>query len=371
MHIPVTLKGFVAVLLALLSQIALADWQRQEADIMGTRITVELFHNDTEVARQGIRSVMAEMRRIDQTMSPYIESSDLARINRDAGIGAVTISEELYALIEQSIHFSALTRGAFDITFASAGYLYDYRNRRRPNEQQLHTAVGLIDYRELLLDSKKRAIRFRRPGMRIDLGGIAKGYAVDRCIAQLRALDIHSALVTAGGDSRVVGDRWGRPWTIGIRDPRARDGVVALIPLRNVAISTSGDYERYFVENGTRYHHIIDPTTGESANDLRSATIIGPNATTTDALSTSVFVLGLERGMALVNDYAGIDAILVDHNGKLHYSEGLMDARKADRQLGTSTSMSVARGVPCSAPQCVSASQTQHTAESRRSLGPS
>jgi thiamine biosynthesis lipoprotein len=371
MRFPGPLKGGLILLIALLSQTGLAGWQREDADIMGTRITVELFHSDSEMARRGIRSVMAEMRRIDRSMSPYIESSEIARINREAGTRAVAISEELYALIEQSARFSVLTDGAFDITFASAGFLYDYRNRQRPSKHRLKTAVGLIDYRSLVMDSKARTIRFSRPGMRIDLGGIAKGYAVDRCIQRLRALHIQSALVTAGGDSRIVGDRWGRPWTIGIRDPRTRDGVVALIPLRDAAISTSGDYERYFEENGTRYHHIIDPQTGDSARELQSVTIIGPDATTTDALSTSVFVLGLERGMELVNGSAGIDAILVDHAGKLHYSEGLLDARSAGPHVKTSTRSSVTRRDSCPRQGCASGAEAKNVAGSRRDSGPS
>ena len=163
--------------------------------------------------------------------------------------------------------------------------------------------------------------------MRIDLGGIAKGYAVDRCMTLLEQLDIHNALVRAGGDSRVAGDHWGRPWTIGIRDPRDRKGVVAMIPLIDVAVSTSGDYERFFEQSGVRYHHIINPRTGDSARELQSVTIIGPDATTTDALSTSVFVLGLDKGMALIDRLPGIDAILVDRHGTLYYSSDLLPAK--------------------------------------------
>ena len=173
--------------------------------------------------------------------------------------------------------------------------------------------------------------------MRIDLGGIAKGYAVDQSMARLEQLGIHDALVRAGGDSRVTGQRWGRPWTIGIRDPRDREGVVAVIPLADVAVSTSGDYERYFEQDGIRYHHIINPRTGDSARELQSVTIIGPDATTTDALSTSVFVLGLRDGMKLVNRMPGIDAILVDSHGTLHYSNDLEPARKTRASVnGTS-----------------------------------
>jgi len=306
----------------------MADWLKQEADIMGTRIVVELYHQDTAVAQSGVEAVLSEMRRIDAAMSPFIDNSELSLVNREAGQHPVAISKELFELLQRSNRVSGLTHGAFDVTFASVGFLYDYRKGIRPNDQQRATATSLINYHQLQLDPAKQTVRFGQPGMRIDLGGIAKGYAVDRCITLLEQLDIHNALVRAGGDSRVSGERWGRPWTIGIRDPRDREGVVAVIPLIDVAVSTSGDYERFFEQEGVRYHHIINPRTGDSARELQSVTIIGPDATTTDALSTSVFVLGLQEGMALIDQLAGVDAILVDRHGTLHYSKDLQPAKK-------------------------------------------
>jgi len=326
------------LLLALVfCQTVVADWQQQDADIMGTRITVELFHQDPAVARRGIDAVMQEMRRIDSAMSPYIESSELSRVNREAHDQAVSVSNELFSLLQRSQWFSGLTEGAFDITFASVGFLYDYRQGKRPDEKQRQDSAQLINYRNLVLDKAQSTVRFSKPGVRIDLGGIAKGYAVDRCISLLQQLGIHNALVTAGGDSRMIGERWGRPWNIGVRDPRNADKMVAVIPLVDVAVSTSGDYERYFEEDGVRYHHIINPKSGDSARELHSVTIIGPDATTTDALSTSVFVLGLERGLRLVNGLEAIDAILVDSTGKLYYSDGLQAAKKPDSPVKTST----------------------------------
>jgi len=318
-------------------QAVVADWQKQDADIMGTRITVELFHQDPAVARRGIDAVIREMRRIDATMSPYIESSELSRVNREAHDQPVSVSKELFSLLQRSQWFSGLTEGAFDITFASVGFLYDYRQGKRPDEKQRQDSAQLINYRNLVLDEEQSTVRFTKAGVRIDLGGIAKGYAVDRCISQLQQLGINNALVTAGGDSRMIGERWGRPWTIGVRDPRNADKMVAVIPLADVAVSTSGDYERYFEEDGVRYHHIINPKSGDSARELQSVTIIGPDATTTDALSTSVFVLGLERGLRLVNGLEAIDAILVDSNGRLYYSDGLQPAKNTDSSVKTST----------------------------------
>ncbi|MGD8842392.1 MAG: FAD:protein FMN transferase [Gammaproteobacteria bacterium] len=322
--------------LALAAQYAAAGWLHRNADIMGTRITVELFHQNAAAAQQAAEAVLEEMRRVDRDMSPWIESSELARLNREAAVHPVAVSDELYKLIATSLQFSRLTHGAFDITFASVGFLYDYRAAVRPNEGERKQATGLIDYRNLLLDEKAHTVRYAKPGVRIDLGGIAKGHAVDRCIALLRATGVEQALVTAGGDSRMIGEsRKGKPWNIGVRDPRDANKLVAVIPLQDVAVSTSGDYQRYFEQDGVRYHHIIDPGSGDSARDMRSVTIIGPDATTTDALSTSVFVLGVERGLELVNRLPDIDAILVDSGGRLHYSDGLLAARKPDTGVKT------------------------------------
>lgn len=327
----------VALVIALIvlchTTTASAGWQKEQQDIMGTRIIVEAYHDDDATAREAIAAVMDEMHRIDNAMSPFKPDSELSRVNREAADHPVRISKELFRLLQRSLDFSRLTDGAFDITFASAGFLYDYRAHIRPDEKALNEAVSHINYHNVHLDPESGTVFFAQPGVKIDLGGIAKGYAVDLGIALIQARGITNALVTAGGDSRVIGERWGRPWQIGIRDPRNRDGIVAKIPLENVAVSTSGDYERFFEEDNVRYHHIIDPKTGDSARELQSATLIGPNATTTDALSTSVFVLGVDRGLALVNRLGDIDAILVDSKGHLHYSSGLenLTAAKATR----------------------------------------
>ena len=321
--------GLVLPILMTLIQPAGAGWLHEDADIMGTQITVELFHANPKTARQGIDTVLREMRRIDTGMSPYIETSELARLNASAQQQPFKTSKELFSLIRRSLEFSEMTGGAFDITFASVGFLYDYRNRIRPDKAQRKRAAALINYRKLVLDQHSGTIAFSGPGVHIALGGIAKGYAVDRCISLLQELGIKQALVTAGGDSRMIGDRWGRPWSIGVRDPRNEDKLAAVIPLRDVAVSTSGDYQRYFEENGVRYHHIINPGTGDSARELQSVTIIGPDATTTDALSTSVFVMGMEPGLELINRMPDIDAILVDQKGQLHYSDNLQPAKKA------------------------------------------
>jgi thiamine biosynthesis lipoprotein len=172
-------------------------------------------------------------------------------------------------------------------------------------------------------------VQFSQAGVRIDLGGIAKGYSVDRGIEVLKSLGFTRAYVSAGGDSRIIGDRFGMPWMVGIRDPRKGEGtVITRIPLVDAAISTSGDYERYFEENGVRYHHIIDPHTGRSASKVRSATIIGPSATRTDGLSKTAFVLGPEKAMEIYNRIDDIDAIIVKLDGTVIYSKGIEPASR-------------------------------------------
>ncbi len=292
---------------------------------MGTRIHVELWSDDEELGAEVVSQVMAEMRRIDRTYSPYVDDSELRRVNAGATLSWVTISDEFMDLLQKSRYVSQLSGGAFDITYASVGRYYDFREGRRPDGSLLQAGLPGVDYRNVELDPDVPAVRFTRPEVHVDLGGIAKGYAVDLGIAIMRAAGIEHGSVTAGGDSRILGDRRGKPWTVGVRDPRNADRMVAVLPLTDTAVSTSGDYERFFEQDGVRYHHILDPTTGDSARGNASVTILGPEAAFTDALSTSVFVLGPEKGLALVNRLPGIDAIVIDANGKLHYSSELAE----------------------------------------------
>lgn len=315
-------------LFALLPGAALAQWHHREAAIMGTRIAVEAWHEDATAAEAAIDAVIAEMHRVDGLMSHYKPESQLSRVNREAAGGPVCVDPELAQLIARSLEFSALTGGAFDISYASVGYLYEYREHRRPGAAEIEAALPAVDWRSIEVDLQASTVRFLRPGMRIDLGGIAKGYAVDRSLAILRARGIAHATVTAGGDSGILGDRRGRPWVVGIRHPDDPQRVIARIPLEDAAISTSGDYERYFEEGGVRYHHIINPRTGRSATGVRSATVIGPEATLTDGLSTSLFVLGAERGLALVNARDDVDAVIVTDDGRVIYSNGLEPPRE-------------------------------------------
>ena len=301
-------------------------WLKREEAIMGTAISVELWSDDHAEGEAAIDAVMAEMHRIDRAMSPHKPDSELSRINRDAGAEAVPLSAEMTRLLAQAQAFAELSGGAFDITYAAVGQLYDYRERVRPSDAALALARAAVGYRHLVLDVPARNVRFARPGMRIDLGGFAKGHAVDNATAILRARGVRHANVSAGGDSRVIGDHRGRPWTIGIRDPRRPGEMAAVLPLEDISISTSGDYERFFDADGTRFHHLIDPATGRSPSGVRSVTILAEDGLTTEALSKTVFVLGVVKGLALVESQRGVDAVVVDAAGALHFSSGLLAA---------------------------------------------
>ena len=292
---------------------------------MGTQVRVELWHADRLEGEAAIEAVLSEFRRIDHSMSPYRESSELSLLNREAANQSVSISEELFRLLEKSLEISNLTEGAFDITFASVGHQYDYRQGIAPTDERLQQDLPKIDFRHIHLNPADHSVSFKQPGVRIDLGGIAKGYAVDRGISLLQERNIKQALITAGGDSRLLGNRRGRPWHIGIRAPRDSQAMVAVLPLSDTAISTSGDYERFFEADGVRHHHIISPATGRSAHAVQSVTIIGPNTTLTDALSTSLFVLGPIAGLKVIDRLPELEAVIIDRNGRMHFSSGLAE----------------------------------------------
>ncbi len=301
-----------------------AEWVGEAIDLMGTRVSVDLWHADEATGRQLVGEVLAEYRRIDDAMSTYKETSELSSVNAAAATRPIMVSAELYALIGQALELSRLSDGAFDITYESVGYLYDFRARRHPTRDDIAARLASIDFHHVVLDDSTRSIRFARAGVRINLGGIAKGHAVERAAALLRAAGVEHAMLNAGGDTRVIGDRRGRPWIVGIRHPRVDSEIVTRLPLEDEAISTSGDYERYFEEDGRRYHHIINPSTGEPTEGILSVTIIGPDATMTDGLSTTVFVMGSDRGIALIESLSDYEAIVVEASGQMRFSAGLM-----------------------------------------------
>ena len=316
-----------AVVLLTLPALSHAAWHEREEAIMGTRIAVQLWSEDPALATRAMDAVIAEMHRTDELMSTYKPESQLSQVNAHAYERPVQVDADIIDVVEKALEYSRLSDGVFDVTYASVGYMFDYRKHVHPTDAQIAEALPAVDYRQVVVDHDARTIRFLKPGMRIDLGGIAKGWAVDRGIDILRELGIEHAMVNAGGDTRLLGDRRGKPWIVGIRDPRNEGKVVTRIPLQDEAISTSGDYERYFEEDGVRYHHILEPGTGKSPKAVRSVTVIGPTATHTDGLTKPVFILGVERGLEFIRKVTDAEAIIVDNEGRVFYSEGLAPPR--------------------------------------------
>ena len=316
-------------------------WVGREEAIMGTAIRVELWADDRRVGEAAAAAVMDEMHRIDRAMSPHKPTSELSRINREAARQPVPLTAEMAGLVARALHYSRLTDGAFDISYAAVGQLYDYRQRQRPTPAELAKARELVGWQGLQFDAQARTLRFEREGMRIDLGGFAKGHAVDRAALLLRQRGISHAYISAGGDSRVIGNRpvntaegslQSRPWTVAIRDPRRAGEVVAVLPLEDCSVSTSGDYERYFDDGPERVHHLLDPATGRSPQHVHSVTIIAADGLASEALSKAVFVLGVARGLALVDTQPGVDAVVIDAHGVLHASAGLLHGAPAVRE---------------------------------------
>lgn len=300
-----------------------AAWYSRTEAIMDTRIYVELWDTSPKHANAAIDAVMAEMHHVDDVMSDFKPDSELSQINEHAAQRPVVVSPELYDLIKLSTHYSQITDGAFDITVESVWRLYHFRQRIHPTDAQIQALLPTVGWRQLILDDRRHSVRFARPGMAIGLGGIAKGYVVDRGIDILKARGITNAIVTAGGDSRLLGDHRGRPWMVVIRDPWDLSKAVTVMPIVNEAISTSGDYYRGFVQNGVRYDHILSPFNGHSAQLVRSASVIAPTATQTDGMSKTAFVLGPEKTLALINSMPQYDAVFVCPDGRVVYSKGI------------------------------------------------
>lgn len=296
----------------------------EERVLMGTQVIVKAIGDDKSAVEMAISAAFDEIWRLEKLMSHYRPESELSQINQNAGKHAVPVSQELYDLILKSLTFSELTGGAFDISFASVGKLWNFRKKNVPTPEAVKAQLPKVNYKKIRLNTKNRSVFLPETGMEIGLGGIGKGYAMDQAMKVLQKHGIKDAMVMAGGDTLIRGKKGDLPWKIGLRNPDQTEGVLAVLPLTDQAISTSGDYERFFFKDGVRYHHILDTKTGFPAMACRSVSILAPEATTSDALSTSVFVLGPKAGLALIETLEDVDGIIIDRQGKVHLSSGLM-----------------------------------------------
>jgi thiamine biosynthesis lipoprotein len=292
-------------------------------EIMTTPITVMA---PAEKAQQAAEIVFSVFRDVDERMSEWKPTSPLSVVNAKAGIEPVAVPNDLRAILRRGVELGELTDGAFDVTWAALWGLWDFKSEtpRVPEDDEIATRIALINFRRIEIDDAAGTVFLPEENMMLGLGGIAKGHALDRAAAELRAAGIDSFLISAGGQMMLGGQRDDRPWRVGIRDPRGGiDGYFAYLELTDASVSTSGDYERFFILDGVRYHHILDPRTGWPARGLRSATVISADATLADALSTAFMILGRERALALIEELDGLEAVLVDADGSVHVTGGL------------------------------------------------
>jgi thiamine biosynthesis lipoprotein len=317
---------FLALSLLAFASAASASAFRKNTSVMSTALEVTVDAASESEARAVFSSVEQEMKRIEDEMSEWQESSPISEVNREAGIKPVKVPKELFNVISSALKVSEISGGAFDITWASMRGLWDFKpgHERAPSPEEVRQRLGLVDYRDVVLDKDGSTVFLKKKSMAIGLGAIAKGYAVDKAMELVLKSGVTNAIIKAGGDIRVQGHAEGAAaWEVGIQDPRERGGLIARLRLSNVSISTSGDYERFFVKDGVLYHHIMDPKTGYPARGARSVTVIGPDTMTTDALSTAIFVLGPQKGLELAKKLPGIEVLIVDSAGVLSSSGGM------------------------------------------------
>jgi thiamine biosynthesis lipoprotein len=295
---------------------------------MGTELRVTVWTNDDAGADAGVSAVFHEFDRLDAMMSVWKDGSDILRLNAAAGERAVPVSPETREVLGIAHQISEQTGGTFDVTFAALSGLwkFDYQDKDNsvPDRKEIDKRLPLVNYRDLVVDENAGTAMLRRKGMRVNLGGIGKGYAVDRAVDIMKRGGLHDFMIQAGGDMYVAGTRGDRPWRLGIRDPRGpADRIFAALDLTDGTFSTSGDYERFFMKNGVRYHHIIDLRVGEPARLCRSVTLVTERAVIADALAKGVFILGPDEGMALIERTPGVQGVIVSAKNEVSISSGL------------------------------------------------
>jgi len=295
---------------------------------MGTLVTQKINGLKLE-AKKLTNETLEIIDKLDKMMSFFSITSQLSQINQQAGKLWISIDPELFFLIKEAKKYARLTEGFFDITIASLVKLWqDYGKLKQvPPQSLIEDTLKKVDYKNILIDEKRGMVKLRRIGQKIDLGGIAKGYAANRVIQHYQKKGLSSAMVNFGGNAALLGERDdGKPWQIGIQSPlKERGQCLATVSVSNTSVVTSGDYERFFLENNRFYHHILNPLTGYPArNGLRSVTIIYPDAMLADVLATTLFILGLKKGIKLVKRFSDIEVIMISENRKIYLSGSLV-----------------------------------------------
>lgn len=284
-------------------------------DHMSTYVTISIAAPESPRVLKAIESGFGEITRLKTILSEWEDDSEISRVNAMAGKAGVPVAPELFEVIQMAQQVSTKSKGAFDITIASLRGLWDFGFLRPviPEKSAVSERLHLVDYRLVTLDPNKNAVKLEKKGMRLGVGGIAKGYVVDCISRRLTKLGFPNHLVVAGGDLFAKGRKKSARWKVGIRSPSG-PGLYGTLDVENEGVATSGDYERFFIKNGTKYHHLLDPKTGWPARGTRSATVIAPNAAFADAYATAVFVLGKSKGLAMAKREKGLEALVFEED---------------------------------------------------------
>jgi len=299
--------------------------------LMGGKFEITIVVKDSNTANTNIDTIISEIARIDNLISDWKSETQISQVNKNAGIAPVKVDKEVLDLTLRAIHLSEITGGAFDISFAAMEKIwhFDGSDMQMPSPETVSKAVALVGFRHIIVDTIRSTIFLEKKGMKIGFGALGEGYAVDRCRALMQQKGTPAGLVNATGDIGV----WGRQannkrWTIGVTNPFDPSGILHIVRLENGSVTTSGSYEKYVMIDGKRYAHIINPATGYPATGLCSVTVFGPDTEFCNGLSTSIMVMGLQKGKALLRRFPMYSALFIDDNGKMYRTKNSPKLRK-------------------------------------------
>lgn len=292
---------------------------------MGNQFEISLVAEEEELANEWIQQGFNHIKEIEYLLTTYSDTSDLYRINAAAGVEPVVVHKETFGIIERSLQISAITQGAFDISYGSVDkrlWNFDIHQNELPDPETAKKMVRLINYRNILLDKAATTVMLKEKGMRIGLGGIGKGYAAEKTRQYLKSLGATAGIVNASGDLTTWGMQPdGKPWTIGIADPNNASSIFSYLEVSDMAVATSGNYEKFIWVNGRKYSHTINPKTGLPITGIKSVTILTPNAELADALTTPIAIMGIEAGLHLINQLHQVEAIIIDDDDRVYLSK--------------------------------------------------
>lgn len=294
--------------------------------LMGSGFEITIVAKNQKEATYYIEMAVEEISRIEQLISSWDPNSQTSQINHNAGKAAVVVDSELFELIQRSLSISKITQGAFDISYASMDRIWKFDGSMTlmPDKEVIRQSVSKVGFEKVILDPKDSSVFLEEEGMKIGFGAIGKGYAADKAKDLLKSRGAVSGIINASGDMSVWGTKAdGSPWMVGISNPMDKSKVFSWFPIKDGAVVTSGDYEKYTLIDGKRYAHIINPKTGMPSHELISATVMAPKAELADALATSLSVMGVEAGLAMIDQLDGIECVLVDSHQKIHQSKNI------------------------------------------------